>query len=224
MLRKPTKAVVLVSTGAPCGHRARITRVQRVTMCCMVQVILVSGSMVAGKSTVSQVVVDRLRARGLSVAFTALDVVADMARPTLPDWEWAHDIHARVVGLWAATGIDVVVDEGTSSVDEVRAVLARLPPGTPVLHVTLVGDYDTALGRARADPTRGISKDPAFLRGQYDHFATQLPLLDADLVLEVADRTPDQLAEEVLEAWDSTVLSAPTMTPNTSPAGIPPVR
>lgn len=165
--------------------------------------ILVAGPLAAGKSTVSDLVVARFRARGRDVAFTALDDVADMARPTLPDWEWAHSIHAHLVGLWVRTGIDIVVDEGASSLDEVRAIQAQLPDGVPVFHVVLTADYDAALVRATADPTRGISKDPEFLRGQYDHFAAQLPTLPCDLRLHVEGRSPAQLADAVMDAVDA---------------------
>lgn len=168
----------------------------------MTCLVLVAGPLAAGKSTVSQLVVDALRGRGRDVAFTALDDVADMARPTLPDWEWAHDIHARLVGLWVRTGIDVVVDEGASSIGEVQAIHAQLPPETPTLHVVLAAEYEPALKRASSDPTRGISKEPAFLRSQYDHFATQLPLLPRDLLLHVDGRTPAELANDVLAAFD----------------------
>lgn len=168
----------------------------------MTYLVLVAGSMAAGKSTVSQIVVDRLRARGLDVAFTALDDVADMARPTLPDWQWAHEIHARLVGLWVQTGIDVVVDEGASSLEEVETIHAQLPAGTAILHVVLTAEYGNALKRALKDPSRGISKEPAFLRAQYDHFATQLPLLPCDLLLHVDEREPSDLAADVVAAFD----------------------
>lgn len=92
-----------------CGRRWPQTRL-----------VMISGPIASGKSTLAAELARLLRNAGLSVALTDLDTVAEMALPTLPDWAWAHDIHAQLVGAWLATGIDVVVDEGTSRPNEVH--------------------------------------------------------------------------------------------------------
>ena len=81
---------------------------------------MISGLIASGMSTLANEIVRQLRSRGLSVALTDLDTVAAMALPTLPDWDWAHHIHAQLVGAWLATNIDVVIDEDTSSREEVH--------------------------------------------------------------------------------------------------------
>ena len=109
------------------------------------------------------------------MALTDLDTVAEMALPTLPDWACAHRVHAQLVGAWLASDVDVVVDEGTSTTDEVQQVLAAVPAGIKVFHVVLTADYHRSLARAQADPGRGLSKDPDFLRAAHLSFAQHLP-------------------------------------------------
>lgn len=167
------------------------------------QLVMISGPIAAGKSTLAVELARLLRTKGSSVALTDLDTVAEMALPTLPDWAWAHHIHARLVGAWLATGIDVVVDEGTSTVDEVRQVLAEVPAGVEVFHVVLTADYDRSLARARGDSGRGLSRDPDFLRAAHLSFAQELPDLPCDLRLDVENHTPAAMAAHVLERLTS---------------------
>lgn len=159
---------------------------------------MISGPIAAGKSTLAGELVQMLRADGFSVAGTDLDTVAEMALPTLPDWDWAHRIHAQLVGAWLRTGVDIVVDEGTSSPGEVRQVLDQVPDGVTVFHVVLTADFDASLARARADSGRGVSKDPAFLRAAHDTYARHLPHLRNDLLLHVEGQEPGALARQIL--------------------------
>lgn len=162
------------------------------------QLVVISGPIASGKSTLAAELVRLLRADGFSVALTDLDTVAEMALPTLPDWTWAHRIHAQVVGAWVATDIDIVIDEGTSSSEEVQQVLAQVPPDVEVFHVVLTADYDHSLARAQADPGRGVSKGPDFLRAAHASFARHLPELPCNLRLDVEGRDPWELARQVL--------------------------
>lgn len=167
------------------------------------RLLVISGPIAAGKSTLAVEVTRRLRERGLSVALVDLDAIAEMALPTLPDWAWAHRIHAEAVGSWLRTAIDMVVDEGTSTPGEIRQVLDHVPEGTAVFHVVLLAEYERALARAQADPSRGLSKDPEFLRRAYDGFEAVAHLLPADLRLDVESETPERLADAVLAAIDT---------------------
>lgn len=166
------------------------------------RLLVISGPIAAGKSTLAVEVTRRLRERGLSVALVDLDAIAEMALPTLPDWAWAHRIHAEAVGSWLRTDIDMVVNEGTSTPGEIRQVLDHVPEGTAVFHVVRHAEYERALARAQADPSRGISKDPEFLRRAYDGFEAVAHLLPADLRLDVESETPERLADAVLAAID----------------------
>lgn len=154
---------------------------------------MISGPIASGKSTVAAALARVLRER-CTVALVDLDTVAAMALPTLGDWEWAHYAHAQLVHAWLKTGVDVVIDEGTSNRHEVDLILEGLPRGTKVQHVILTADYRHSLKRALGDPERGISKDPDFLLRDHEAFARELPQLPAGLVLDVETRTPHELA------------------------------
>ncbi|MEU4387986.1 AAA family ATPase [Promicromonospora sp. NPDC023805] len=162
------------------------------------RLVMISGPIASGKSTLAGELARLLRLEGFSVALTDLDTVAEMALPTLPSWDWAHGIHAQLVGAWLRTGVGVVVDEGTSSPTEVQQVLDQVPEGTDVFQVVLTADLDASLARARADSGRGISQDPVFLRGDHEAYAGHLQHLPSDLRLHVEGQEPAALAREVL--------------------------
>lgn len=168
--------------------------------------VLITGPIAAGKSTLAQEVTARLRAEGRTVALVDLDTVAEMALPTLPDWEWAHEIHATLVGAWTARPLDVVVDEGSSSASELAQILAATPDGVPVLRVLLLADVERSWERAQGDPTRGLSKDREFLGRMYEAFDAGLPHLDHDLLLDVEATTLDERATavvgEIARRWE----------------------
>lgn len=177
------------------GHLDPLDEVGAVTT----RLVMISGPIAAGKSTLAVELCRLLRLEGRSVALTTLDAVAEMALPTLPDWDWAHSIHAQLVGAWLATGIDLVVDEGTCNPSEVHQVLAQVSEDVQVFHVVLSADYRASLARAQGDPTRGISRDPAFLRADHDAYSRTLADLPCSLRLHVEGRTVQDLAQQVLD-------------------------
>lgn len=160
--------------------------------------VLIIGPIASGKSTLAAVVARQLREAGEAVAVVGLDTIAEMALPSLANWDWAKDIHARTVEAWLRTPVRTVIAEGPSDPAEVDRVLRRVPPGTTVTRVLLVTQYETALARAVAEPSRGISKDPDFLRGTYTHFEAGLPDLDHDLRFETESWTPHEIARSVV--------------------------
>lgn len=166
------------------------------------RLIVISGPIASGKSTLASTLADKLRGRGLELALTDLDTVAEMALPTLPDWELAHRVHAHLVGAWLQTRVDLVIDEGTSTRHEVDLLMAQVPNGTQVRHVVLTADFDRSLRRAQGDPTRGLSKQPDFLRRDHQRYAEELPRLPSDLRLNVEGRAPAQLASEIVTAFE----------------------
>lgn len=162
------------------------------------RLVMITGPIASGKSALAGAIVRLLRAEALTLALTDLDTVAEMALPTLPDWGWAHRIHAQLVAAWIATDIDIVIDEGTSTSDEVQQALAQLPPETEVFHVVLTADYHGSLATARTDPGRGVSKEPDLLRAAHASFARQQPKLPCDLRLDVEGQDPLEMATLVL--------------------------
>jgi hypothetical protein len=135
---------------------------------------------------------------GEAVAVVGLDTIAEMALPTLDDWTWAHEIHGQVVGAWLATPIPTVIAEGTGTQAEVEQVLRHVPSDVQVFRVLLVTRYETALRRATADPTRGISKDPDFLGRMYVRFNDELPGMAYDLRLDSEESSTGVLAAQVV--------------------------
>ncbi len=165
--------------------------------------IVISGPIASGKSTLASAVVAELRDRGHVVALTDLDTVAGMALPSLSDWEQAHRVHAQLVGAWLRTEVDVVVDEGTSTRHEVELILTQVPDGIRVRQVVLTADFERSLQRAQSDPTRGLSRQRDFLYADHRRYADELPHLPSDLRLDVEGRTPPDLARRVIAAlWD----------------------
>jgi hypothetical protein len=66
-----------------------------------------------------------------------------------------------------------VVEGGDFSTEEQLAELEHeLPEGAEVRLVRLDVDFETALRRARADNSRGVSSDTAFLSNHYAEFRT----------------------------------------------------
>jgi hypothetical protein len=73
--------------------------------------------------------------------------------------------------------VAVVIAEGSFNVPSDRAAFAQeLRPSSSPVYVTLQVPFAEALRRAQGDPTRGRSRDPAFLRS---HFAKRQGVLAA---------------------------------------------
>lgn len=111
-------------------------------------------------------------------------------------------MHARLVGAWLETDVDVVIDEGTSTRHEVDLLVAQVPDGTHVRHVLLTADFERSLQRARGQSSRGLSRQRDFLRRDHQRYAEELPQLPCDLRLDVEGRSPAELASEVITALD----------------------
>ena len=85
-----------------------------------------------------------------------------------------------------------------TEVDQI-ADMSFVPRGTEVLNVVVATSYDKALERVTEDESRGLSRDPQFLREQYDLFATELPRLPCDLLLDTSDTSVTELVDLVVE-------------------------
>lgn len=148
--------------------------------------LLIAGPIAAGKSAVSRALADALRADGHLLALVELDAIADMARPTLPDWAVAHRLFAAVTAGWLDVGLDLVIAESVSSRGEFDLVRDGVPARTPLLTVVVTCGADTALERALADPGRGLSRNEDFLRRVHAEWAREAPRIPAGLVLDTA--------------------------------------
>lgn len=155
------------------------------------RLLLIVGPIAAGKSTIARALTASWRAAGQQVALVELDTIADMARPTLPDWADVHRIFASVTAQWLEAGLDLVIAEGPGSRHEIEKVRTSVPAGTPVVTVVLTSSFETALSRALSDPTRGISRQQGFLSQAYRRWAEELPRIEHDLLLDTDISAPE---------------------------------
>lgn len=150
----------------------------------MVTFVVIAGPQASGKSTLASALGDALRGRGERVAVVALDAIAAMALPTLPSWEAAHEIFETVAGLWARAGTTCVLAEGSGSHEEVARVVRRAPADAVTVTVGVTVSLEAAYERARADPTRGVSKELDFLRAVYERWPAEVGRIAPDVLID----------------------------------------
>jgi predicted kinase len=137
--------------------------------------IVITGPIASGKSTIAGELARELERAGRRVAVIDLDLVHDMlttggGRSDDASWAMARQAAASLANTFLETGIEVVVAEGSFSRPADRAAFTdHLDASAAPRFVTLRVSYEEALRRAQADPTRGRSRDPDFLR---PYFAT----------------------------------------------------
>jgi adenylylsulfate kinase-like enzyme len=141
-------------------------------------VVLISGPIASGKSALGRTVAGRLdQIAGSRCAVIDLDLVYEMldprGRPKNDQhlWAQARRVAGRMAGLLLREGRSVVVEGGDFFTEEQLAEFEReLPEDSAVRLVRLDVDFETALRRARADDSRGISKDAAVLSRHHAEF------------------------------------------------------
>jgi adenylylsulfate kinase-like enzyme len=158
--------------------------------------IVISGPIASGKSTVARSLAQEFERAGMTAAAIDVDVVYDMLEHKtarkLDGAKWAHARHGAAVlanGLMT-DGIEVVIVEGDFLTPKDRAsFLGEVHPTKPRF-VTLRVSFETALRRAHNDPTRGLSRDRAFLWRHYEEASAALrDVPTTDLVLETESVT-----------------------------------
>lgn len=165
-----------------------------------------TGPVGGGKSTVARHVADRFRELGRAAAVIDLDLVYCMARQTegfseQGVWATARRGAAALADSFFTEDIDVVVVEGEFfSQEEPDALLGSLVTPAASYFVALVVSYEKALERVSGDPTRGMSRDPDFLKRLRAQFTQALPFLRiASLLVEADEAGPRDLAGLILE-------------------------
>lgn len=156
-----------------------------------VLLVVISGPIASGKTTLGRAVARELAAVGNQAALVDLDLVYEMLDPSegaktdRGKWTRARRVAARLTDVLFAEGLAVIVEgefltaRERHEFDEARET--RVEP----LFVTLRISFDLALQRVQLDPRRGLSRDPRFLRGHYE--ATAATVRNAprgDLVLD----------------------------------------
>lgn len=166
--------------------------------------IVITGPVGGDKSTVALALAERLRRAGRRAAVIDLDLVYCMARQGEDNgeeetWAIARRGAAALADAFFAGGMGAVVIEGEFFTPEEFATLreALATPATWTF-ATLDVSYERALAHVAGDSTRGMSRDPDFLKHLHEQFRQALPYLRASsLILDADSRTPGELAAEV---------------------------
>lgn len=147
------------------------------------RLVIVTGPVGGGKSTVAAALAGVLRSEGQRVAVIDLDVVYTMARQKegfgeMDVWPVARRASGALARSLFAQGYDRVIVEGEFfSADELEDVV-RGGEEVPAPRVfTLDVSYAEALRRVGLDASRGASKDPVLLKQFHDAFVAALPYL-----------------------------------------------
>jgi thymidylate kinase len=168
--------------------------------------VVITGPIGAGKSTVARGLADGLRRAGHSAAVADLDDVFFMQRVADDDldaaWARARRVHATLVAASLDEGIDVVVAHSSFLTDESRAPLrAAVAPNLPTTSVRLLVPFEVALERVTGDPERGLSKDPDFLRATHERFGARAATLPpADRTYDTTTMTADAIVDDLTRA------------------------
>jgi len=169
-------------------------------------VVVISGPIASGKSALSRAVAARLEeVEEIATAVIDLDLVyetLDPQRGAKDDaelWTEARRVAGRLtIALLAEHRC--VVAEGDFAGDQALDEFVSELPGTADLRLVLLDvDFQTALTRVAADPTRGLSKDETFLSRHYREFRPEWGGRDV-LRLDTTESTLDESARAVVDS------------------------
>ena len=167
-------------------------------------VIVITGPIASGKSTVARELALILERGGVRSAVIDLDLVHDMlaAKGSVSNdatWTLARRGAATLANTFREDGVAVVIAEGSYNqpADRVAFVGLLRADGDPV-YVTLQVSFEEALRRAQADPTRGVSRDPRVLRPYFTAISPVLANVPAtDIVVDTERMTPSSIAATI---------------------------
>ena len=119
-------------------------------------------------------------------------------RGSAAQWRAARRAAAALADSLTAEGIAAVIVEGSFQTPPDRQAFTEAMGSRPdMLHVSLRVSYEEALRRARADPTRGRSRDPAFLRRYYANAAAWVRP-DTDFAIDTESKTENEVVALVV--------------------------
>jgi hypothetical protein len=113
-------------------------------------------------------------------------------------WTQARRIAGRLTTVLLAEGLGVVAEGDFATDHALREFETELPGNAEVRLVLLDSSFETALERAQVDPSRGVSKESAFLASHYAGFTPEWSERDV-LRLDTGPTTASEAAQTVVE-------------------------
>jgi hypothetical protein len=135
----------------------------------------------------------------LDLLYDMLDDRVSVGKSDEATWQAVRTAAGALSDALFTAGIEVVVVEGDLFNEERNEYLTALTTRVDGYFVTLRVSYAEALRRATADPSRGISRDPTFLRGHFtamERRLTEIPA--ADLVIDTERGSVEEAAERII--------------------------
>lgn len=172
--------------------------------------IVICGPVASGKSTTARAVARLFEHRGAGAAVIDLDLVYEMlehggaVKASLPIWRRARRDAAALSDSLLRDGVSVVVVEGELLTAEERAeFVTALHSSVSPVFVTVQVSIDLALQRVQRDPTRGLSRDPGWLRRHYEQVEEAVGNRPAtDLVIDTSTVDVEEAARTIAD-WAS---------------------
>jgi thymidylate kinase len=168
----------------------------------MPQLVVLTGPIAAGKNTVADMLARGLTSQGKTVVVADVDEVAAMVAPPGAAqaglWFAAHQAHGALVGQWMRSSVDYVLAVGPIyTAEEQRALTCHLPAEAEALWVVIDAAVTVTLARAKADPSRRLSREPRFHHAAHRRFRELLPAIPADLAFNSNDMNAQQIAAAI---------------------------
>ena len=173
----------------------------------MSTLLVISGPIAAGKSTVASALAAAFRDSGRSVAVVDLDRLYMMLddRPPMSDPSQSREARRAAAALtdhFVLEGIELVVVEGTfwRTSEREQLTTARTTLVQPMF-VTLRVSVDEALRRVQSDSSRRASRNPAILRASHAAFGAVTPIL-TDAIIDSSSLTTAAVTVAVMAALE----------------------
>jgi len=167
--------------------------------------VVVTGPLASGKSSVAEALARRLRQRSRRVAVLDFDEVvaaiggfADLAPADLAR---AQIVFGAMVRGWWELGVDVIAHGPFVSAEERASLAAALPEGAVPRSLVLRVPLEVALERLRGHPERPVAHHPelvAALHERFDRLAADLP--PSEWTFDTSELDVDEMADRVAVA------------------------